>query len=283
MKKIFQLIKPRIILVNLIAVIGSFFFAVKKKFSFIFLLCVLLGTAMMIASGCIFNNIIDISIDHKMFRTKDRILIHKKHFIIYAKIVACLLFLLSIVTFVFFVNILSAFLATIGFIFYVIIYTYMKRISIYDIITGSIAGAMPPLIGYCSVTNYIDFKAILLFFLYFIWQIPHSYTIFIIHHNDYKIAKIPTIVIKNGKITTLKNIFYYIMIFMVVILFFYILNYINIVYFILFFISSLFWMIISYIYYLFSNNLFFLKLLFFWSIIVIFVINFSFIINYIFL
>lgn len=278
MKKIIQLIKPRIIFANLLATFGGFFFAVHNKVNFTLLFFVLSGTACIIASGCIFNNIIDTDIDEQMFRTQNRFLIHSKHCTIYAKIVGYLLFFISTLIFLIQVNILSVLLSMIGFFFYVIVYSiYMKRTSIYDVIIGSIAGAMPPLIGYCAVTNFIDLKSIFLFLLYFFWQIPHSYSVLMLYNKDYKTASIPTIVVQKGKKNTLKHIFFYIIIFIILISFFFILNYVNIIYFLLMICSSILWLLISYLNYILLNNLFFLKFLFYWSILIIFIINFVFV------
>lgn len=284
MKNFIQLMKPRIIFVNLIAVLGGFFFALSKTVNFILLFFVLFGAASIIASACIFNNIIDIDIDKKMLRTKHRILIISKKFIIPAKITALVLFFLSVLIFLIKINILSCVLAILGFFFYVVVYSlYMKRISIYDIIIGSIAGAIPPLIGYCAVVNTIDLKAILLFLICLIWQIPHSYSILILYNQDYEIVKIPTIVNQKGKLNTLKNIMFYIFIFIILISLLYFLHYLFLIFFILLFILSLFWFFIAYIYYIFIEYMNFSRLLFFWSIIVILFLHLILIINYIFL
>jgi protoheme IX farnesyltransferase len=38
-------------------------------------LAVVIGTSLVVASGCVFNNCIDRDIDHKMERTKNRVLV----------------------------------------------------------------------------------------------------------------------------------------------------------------------------------------------------------------
>ncbi|CAL4043294.1 Protoheme IX farnesyltransferase [Buchnera aphidicola (Takecallis arundicolens)] len=284
MKHFIQLIKPRIIFVNLIAVLGGFFFSLSKTVNFILLFFILFGSATIIASACIFNNIIDIDIDKNMIRTKKRILIISKKFIIPAKITGLFLFFLSVLIFLTKINILSCVLAVIGFFFYVVVYSlYMKRVSIYDVIIGSIAGAMPPLIGYCAVVNTIDLKAILLFLICLIWQIPHSYAILILYHRDYNIVKIPTIVNQKGKLNTLKNIMFYIFIFIILISLLYFFHYLFFIFFILLFFLSVSWFFIAYIYYIFIEDINLSRLLFFWSIIVILFLHLILIINYMFL
>ncbi|WP_343128096.1 heme o synthase [Buchnera aphidicola (Takecallis taiwana)] len=282
MNTFIQLMKPRIIIVNLIAVLGGFFFAASHTINVMLLFFVLSGTACMIASSCIFNNVIDIDIDKKMFRTKTRILITSKKYIIYAKIIGLLLFFFSILIFLIQVNLLSCLLAVIGFFFYVVVYSlYMKRISIYDILIGSISGAIPPLIGYCAVINAIDLKAILLFIICIVWQIPHSYAILILYSQDYNIAKIPTIVNQKGKLCTVKNIMLYIIAFIILVTLFYICNYICLIFFIFLLFLSMIWLLISYMYYVLYDRVNFSRLLFYWSIIIILVFHGVLIINFI--
>ncbi|WP_187306084.1 heme o synthase [Buchnera aphidicola] len=281
MNNYIKLIKPRIIFVNLIAVLGGFYFSKFEKCNFSLLFFTLLGTFFIISSGCIFNNIIDIDIDKKMYRTKKRLLIISNHLIFYSKFFGCLFFVLSIFIFLNKVNLLSCLLSIIGFFFYVIIYSYyLKRTSIYDIFFGSISGAIPPLIGYCAISNYIDLKCILLFLLFIFWQIAHSYSILIINNTDYQIANIPTIVIKKGKLITIKNIIFYIFLFIIIIILFYIFHYINIIYFLILLFFSFIWLFISYIYFLLLNYYNFSRLLFYWSIIIMIIFNIILIINH---
>ena len=53
--------------------------------------------------------------------------------------------------------------ALFGFFVYVILYSFWKCHTIYGTAIGSIAGAIPPVVGYCAVSNNIDLGAIILF------------------------------------------------------------------------------------------------------------------------
>jgi protoheme IX farnesyltransferase len=99
--------------------------------------------------------------------------------------------------------------AVIGFFFYVIMYSFLKHVSSYATLIGSISGAMPPVIGYVAAGNRFDSGAILLFVILVLWQMPHFYAIAIYRFEDYLAASIPVLPIKRGMyITKLRSLFY---------------------------------------------------------------------------
>jgi protoheme IX farnesyltransferase len=72
---------------------------------------------------------------------------------------------------------------------------------------------MPPVIGYCAVSGHFDLAAALLFVIFSLWQMPHSYAIAILHLNDYAAAGIPVLPVKEGIATAKKHIVFYIIAF----------------------------------------------------------------------
>ncbi len=75
-------------------------------------------------------------------------------------------------------NMLSVAIVLAGFAIYVGVYSlYLKRHSVYGTLIGSLAGAAPPLAGYCAVSNRFDMGAVILLLIFSLWQIPHSYAI----------------------------------------------------------------------------------------------------------
>ena len=82
--------------------------------------------------------------------------------------------------------------------FYLILYTPLKRKSVYGTIIGAVAGATPPVVGYVAVTNNFDTAALLLFFILVFWQMPHFYAIAIRRLDEYKAALIPVLPAKEG-------------------------------------------------------------------------------------
>lgn len=195
-----KLIKPGIIISNLISSIGGFLLASQGHIQYLTILNMSIGIALVIASSCIFNNIIDRDIDSLMQRTKNRILAQKNSISIKkCTIFAIILNIFGLLFLKYTKSLFAILLAIIGFIVYVIIYSlWIKRKSIYSTIIGSIAGSMPPIIGYCTVTNKFDTGALILSLIFIFWQIPHFYSITISRFNDYKIALIPTFFIQKG-------------------------------------------------------------------------------------
>ncbi len=74
-KKYLLVTKPGIIFGNLISVAGGFFLASKGSIDPLLLLATAIGVSLVIASGCVFNNVIDMDIDQKMERTRNRALV----------------------------------------------------------------------------------------------------------------------------------------------------------------------------------------------------------------
>ena len=96
-------------------------------------------------------------------------------------------------------NMLSVAIVLVGFTIYVCVYSCMlKRSSIYGMLIGSLAGAAPPLAGYCAVTNRFDMGALILLSIFVLWQMPHAYAIAIFRFNDYTAAAIPVLPVKAG-------------------------------------------------------------------------------------
>ncbi len=90
-----------------------------------------------------------------------------------------------------FTNALTLAVASVGFFVYVILYSLWKRHTVYATLIGSIAGAVPPVVGYCAVSNQLDIGAMILFFMLVLWQMPHFFAIAILHYEDYAAANIP--------------------------------------------------------------------------------------------
>ena len=205
--------KPGIIYGNCLSAIGGFLLASQGHPKAGLLLATIAGIALVMASGCVFNNYIDRGIDAKMSRTKQRALVTRKisnlNALIYGFILSIIGFgLLSIFT-----NILTAVIASIGFVVYVVVYGYFKRHSVHGTVVGSIAGAVPPVVGYCAVTNRFDSGALILFLILVTWQMPHFYAIAIRRSKDYKAAKIPVLAVVKGIEATKRQMVIYIALF----------------------------------------------------------------------
>jgi protoheme IX farnesyltransferase len=198
-KQYLQVTKPGIIFGNLISVIGGFLLAAQGRIDYPLFFATLVGVSLVVASGCVFNNVIDRDIDKKMERTKNRVLvkglISLKVTLVYASLLGIAGFALLYIA----ANPLAMWLAVMGFVVYVGVYSlYMKRHSVYGTLIGSLSGAAPPVIGYCAVSNQFDAGALILLLIFSLWQMPHSYAIAIFRFKDYQAANIPVLPVVKG-------------------------------------------------------------------------------------
>jgi len=215
-KHYLTLTKPGIIFGNAITTLGGFYLA-KAPSSFVLLLLTVVGLSLVIASGCVFNNFFDRDIDSLMERTKQRPsvlgLVSGPQLLFFG----FLLGLFGFSVLFFFVNLLSAFMALIGLIFYVVFYTlYFKRSSVWGTAIGSVSGAIPPVVGYCAASGVFNNGALVLFVMLVLWQMPHSYAIAIYRLNDYRAANLPVLPVKKTMQYTKFSMFVYIIAFGVV-------------------------------------------------------------------
>ncbi|OSM98153.1 MULTISPECIES: heme o synthase [Lonsdalea] len=215
-KQYLQVTKPGIIFGNLISVIGGFLLAANGSIDYSLFIATLFGVSLVVASGCVFNNVIDRDIDKKMERTKNRVLVRGlislKVTLAYAALLGIAGFALLYVA----ANPLAMWLAVIGFVVYVGVYSlYMKRHSVYGTLIGSLSGAAPPVIGYCAVSNQFDAGALILLLIFSLWQMPHSYAIAIFRFKDYQAANIPVLPVVKGISVAKHHITLYILAFMI--------------------------------------------------------------------
>ena len=108
-------------------------------------------------------------------------------------------------------NLLTVAMAGIGFFVYVVLYSLWKSHTIYGTAIGSIAGAVPPVVGYCAVSNQFDAGALILFMMLVLWQMPHFFSIALYHFDDYVAAEIPVLPVLKGSLRTKVHMTVYIL------------------------------------------------------------------------
>jgi hypothetical protein len=84
------------------------------------------------------------------------------------------------------VNVLTAALALVGNLFYVLVYTrWLKRSTPQNIVIGGAAGAVPPLVGYAAATRNLALPALWLFLIVFLWTPPHFWALALLIKENY--------------------------------------------------------------------------------------------------
>jgi protoheme IX farnesyltransferase len=208
-----NLTKPGIIMGNVITTAGGFALASRGSFNFLLFLVTLLGISLIIASACVCNNFIDRSADGMMSRTKNRPLargvISSRNALFFALALglsgAALLYV--------FVNMLALAAALFGFLVYVALYSFSKYRSIHGTLIGSVAGALPPVVGYCAASGSFDGGALIFFLILALWQMPHFFAIAIRRLEEYAAASIPVLPVVKGLKATKIQMLCYILIF----------------------------------------------------------------------
>lgn len=193
-----SLMKPGIIMGNLITMAGGFFLASQGVFDKLLFLQAVLGVFFLIGSACVLNCIIDTNIDALMARTCNRPLPRGEVTANQALVFGFILTFLSFLFLYLATNLTCVFVSFSGFFVYVFLYSFWKPISHFATLLGSVAGAIPPVIGYTAVTNKIDLNAVILFAILTLWQMPHFYAIAIFRMQDYSKASIPVLPLVKG-------------------------------------------------------------------------------------
>lgn len=231
LREFYLLTKPGIVRGNAFSTTAGFFLATKGGvFDFGLFAATIAGISLVIASGCVFNNVIDKDIDKKMTRTKNRALVTGRISEYTALFYGLVLGISGISLLAFIANPLTALVALAGFIFYVVIYGLAKRAGPYGTLVGSISGAIPPVVGYTAVSNTIDTAALLLFAILTAWQMPHFYAIAMYRLKDYTAAGIPVLPAAKGIKTTKIRIIGYIVLFIIAALLLSIFDYTGLIY-----------------------------------------------------
>ena len=109
-----------------------------------------------------------------------------------------------------FVNALAASLLAFTIFFYVGVYTlWLKRRTPQNIVIGGLAGALPPAIGWASVTGTLSFAPLLLVAIVFMWTPPHFWSLALLRSDDYARAGVPMMPVVRGKPSTRRQILLY--------------------------------------------------------------------------
>ena len=107
-------------------------------------------------------------------------------------------------------NVLTAVLALVGNLFYVVVYTgYLKRRGPQNIVLGGVAGAVPPLVGYAAATGSVAVPALWLFAIVCLWTPPHFWALALLLREHYERAEVPMLPVVRGERETTRQILLY--------------------------------------------------------------------------
>lgn len=153
----------------------------------------ILATSGLVGGGCIINCYMEKDIDALMERTKNRPLPSGRVSPEAALSLGLSLIVICLAILYFVVNPLTAILGLVAAVIYISLYTPLKTKTSWALFAGAIPGAIPPLMGWTSVTNSFSSMSWALFAILFVWQLPHFLSISIYHARDYNNAEIKTL------------------------------------------------------------------------------------------
>ena len=225
LREFIVLTKPRVNLLIMFTAIVGMLLAHQSTLDYELILFASIGIGLAASAAAIINHVVDQRIDSIMDRTKSRPLVNGSIKPLHAIYFALFLSMTSITMLYLLVNALTALLTFLSIIIYSVVYSvYLKNLTSQNIVIGGIAGAMPPLLGWTSITNQIEPFPLVLFLIIFLWTPPHFWALAVYKYEDYKKADIPMLPVTHGRDFARLHIFLYSILLFCITLFPYILG-----------------------------------------------------------
>jgi heme o synthase len=168
------------------------------------------GLALACGGSSALNHVLDRDLDRLMHRTGHRPVAEERVTPERAVEFGLALMAFSFVLLASLVNVLTAVLALVGGLFYVLVYTrWLKRSTPQNIVIGGAAGAVPPLVGWAAATGNLSVPALFLFLIVFFWTPPHFWALALVIKRDYAAARVPMLPVVRGDDETARQIVWY--------------------------------------------------------------------------
>lgn len=160
-----------------------------------------LGGFLVTGSANIINQIIEIDTDKLMKRTMNRPLptglLSSNEAMVFSVLLGISGLLIHLVYF----NALTAVLSLISLILYGFVYTPLKKVGPIAVFVGAFPGALPPMIGWVAQSGVLQYEALILFGIQFVWQFPHFWAVAWVAFEDYTKAGFKLLPYKGGRDT----------------------------------------------------------------------------------
>ncbi|HKQ68101.1 MAG TPA: heme o synthase [Polyangiaceae bacterium] len=178
------LAKPRITALVITTTAGGLWLA-PVKIGALTIALTLVGTVFIVAGANALNMYLERAVDARMDRTRDRPLPAGRLSPKVALWFGVLVSVIAVPILAIGVNAVTALLAVLANLSYVLAYTPLKQRSHHALLVGAVPGAMPPLLGWTAATGQIGAGGLVLFAILFLWQVPHFLAISIFRRDDY--------------------------------------------------------------------------------------------------
>jgi protoheme IX farnesyltransferase len=150
----------------------------------------LLGITLVSCGASVMNQVIERKVDARMIRTAQRPMASGRLRLWHGMALGMACFLLGALVLAWFTNPITVMLTLLTGFIYVAVYTPLKRYTTLATFIGAFPGAMPPLLGWTAARGVIEWPAVALFAILFVWQFPHFMAIAWLYRDDYAKAGI---------------------------------------------------------------------------------------------
>lgn len=210
LKEVFEISKPRIVVLLVITAITSMYAASKlvgPSLNYVSLLHIIVAGSLSSAGSSALNHFYDKDIDPLMKRTSTRPIpsgrMSARNVLIYGLVVSSI----SVIYAWFTLNPLSTLFIALGIFFYVVIYTvWLKRSNSSNIVIGGFAGSCASMAGWSAATGSMDILGALVGTLVFVWTPSHFWCLAMKIRDDYAEARVPMLPVLIGMQKTSKYI-----------------------------------------------------------------------------
>ena len=180
-----EIAKPRISLMVLLTVTVGYLLGIDGAWSAVTLLHAWFGIALVAMGSSAVNQWIERETDGRMRRTMNRPLPSGRLGPAEVLMLGIVCGAVGTVYLTIFVNGPTAAMTALTFVLYAGVYTPLKRVTSLCTAVGAIPGALPPVLGWLAAGGRLDWSAVSLFGLLFLWQFPHFLAIAWLHKEDY--------------------------------------------------------------------------------------------------
>jgi protoheme IX farnesyltransferase len=187
------LTKPRVSLMVLITSAAGYYLGCLRSHISPFdvaLLKTLFGIALVTAGSSALNQALERRLDSRMPRTAQRPMAQHRIGLAHGLLFGFLLVCGGSLYLAWATNLITGSLTLLTAVAYVGIYTPLKRFTTLNTFIGAFPGALPPLIGWTAARGLIEWPAVALFAILFVWQFPHFMAIGWLYRSDYASAGI---------------------------------------------------------------------------------------------
>ncbi|MGD0518827.1 MAG: heme o synthase [Thermoguttaceae bacterium] len=202
MSDYWNLTRPKIVVMVLAAMLVSGWTAADKDMPWPAIFHAMLGTTGVIVGAIALNQRLEFLGDAKMSRTAGRPLPSGRLTPAAVTRFGAIASLLGAGYLTVFCNVTMVILAVAGWMVYVLAYTALKRLSIWQTPVGAAAGALPALLGAAAVGAPLSPLGWSLFGVVFCWQLPHAMAIAWLYRRQFADAgvRLATVVDPSGRI-----------------------------------------------------------------------------------